>query len=76
MDYKAALKECKRVGTARASGDAYRAMCADMVAFQHGGNAQRYYAILQGTGSDEDARQMMLTWMRDRASAWKVLIGA
>ena len=73
MTYREATKQLRRVGTAHASGDAYRAMCAEMVSFRHGGKPERYYSAL--TGDDATVRQTMLTWMRDRVAAWDALMG-
>lgn len=73
MDYKQALRECRRVGTAHATGDAYRAMCADMIAMMHGGKPQDYYAALPI--DDKAARETMNKAMNDRAYAWGLIAG-
>jgi len=74
MTYKAALKLCKRVGTNRATGDELRAMYANMLAFQHGGSAEQYYAGIPG-GTDQEIAEFARGLMRDRALAWDVLVG-
>jgi hypothetical protein len=51
MTFKEAQKQCRKVGTARARGDALRAMYAELIAFKWYaiGNAEKFYAHLQGT---------------------------
>lgn len=55
LNYKDALKACRKVGTAHAQGDALRAMYADMIAFKWYaiGNAEKIYTYLQSVPSDE-----------------------
>ncbi len=72
--YKTALRECKRVGTAHASGDGLRAMYAGLVALQHGGSAEDYYAYLP-QGSDMEIAEAARELLRDRAQAYDVLMG-
>lgn len=77
MTYKQALKECKRVGTAHATGDALRAMYAGLLEVQHGGAAEQYYLGLQdyAQGTDTEIAEVARTLLRDRAKAWSVLMG-
>lgn len=46
MTYKQAVRECKRVGTNHAEGDALPAMYARLIAGAHGGAPENYYAAL------------------------------
>ena len=74
LDYKAALKECKRVGTAHASGDALRAMYAKLITFQQGGEETKYYSYLGRAESDEAIAASARELLRDRSKAWDVLM--
>lgn len=80
MKYSEARKAYHKAGAAHATGDAYRAMCADTIAFSHGGKPARYYAWLQTNtktdANDEEIRQAYLPLMRDRAKAWAALMDA
>lgn len=77
MTYKQALKECKRVGTAHATGDALRAMYAGLLELQHGGAVERYYQRLQviAPGTDEEIGEASRALLRSRKKAWDVLMG-
>jgi hypothetical protein len=72
MTFKEAKKQCRKVGTAHAQGDALRAMYAELIAFQQavtGGSAEKFYAHLQTVADDaiaESARELL----RDH---WKAL---
>ena len=72
--YKQALKECKRVGIAHASGDALRAMYAGLIALHHGGSAEKYYAVIP-QATDQEIAEYSRSLMRDRAKAWDALMG-
>lgn len=73
--YTRALKQCQRVGTSHATGDALRAMYAKLVAQMHGGDAERYYAYLESTAGDRATMEVARALLRDRATAWDVLMG-
>lgn len=74
MTYKQALKEYKGIGAKHATGNAARAMYADLLVGLHGGKAETYYAGLCKTPDQElDARAKHLA--SDRAAAWDVLMG-
>lgn len=77
MTYQSASKQCKRTGTAHATGDSLRAMYAALVAQIHGGEAAKYYAWLQAhaTGDDNNITETSRCLLRDRAMAWDVLMG-
>jgi hypothetical protein len=73
--YKTALKQCHKVGTAHASGDALRAMYANLIAGMHGGSAEKYFAHLQkhaahDPGIIDEARSIL----RNRETAWNILL--
>ena len=78
MKYKDALKQCKRVGTAHAGGDALRAMYAGLIALSHGGDPAVYYGWLQRNVPGDDcaiaakARELI----RDRQSTLDALFAA
>ena len=58
MNYTQALKECKRVGTDHAEGDALRAMYAKLITVQHGLiGPQRFYAYLTTVADAEIAHK-------------------
>jgi hypothetical protein len=75
LTYKQALKTCKRVGTAHATGPALCAMYAGLIELQHGGSPERYYTYLQTTGDDNGIAVSARKLLRDRAKAWDVLMG-
>jgi hypothetical protein len=74
VSYKKAMQQCRRVGTARATGDALRAMYAALLVTQHGGDAEAYYRALGGTADDRATTTAAREMLRDRARAWGVLI--
>lgn len=64
MTFKDAKKQCRKVGTAHAEGDALRAMYAEMLAFKWYaiGNAERFYQVLGGvadSGISDRARELL-----------------
>lgn len=75
MNLKEARKELKRVGTRWAEGDALRAMYADLIAFQHGGKADRYFKHLQENSTDDAITAASRELLSDRSKAWDVLMG-
>lgn len=74
MSYKAALKECHKVGTNHATGDSLRAMYAALIAQMHGGSAEKYFEALQVCKTDDNITQRSRELLRDRQTAWDVLI--
>lgn len=76
MTFKNALKLCKKVGTAHASGEALAAMYANLVNVQHGGDAEKYYNYLIKNGLDDDKKIIDLAreLLRDRAKSWDILM--
>lgn len=84
MTYKQALKQCKKVGTAHASGDALRAMYANLLTVQHGGDdtdAERYYEALLVDRSgcamdDKQIAECARVLLKDRDLAWERLFSA
>jgi hypothetical protein len=75
VTYRDALKQCKRVGTAHASGDALRAMYAGLIALQHGGPEEVYYKELQSCAPATDAEiaTKARELLRSRNRAWEVV---
>jgi hypothetical protein len=57
MTFKEAKKQCRRVGTAHAQGDALRAMYAELIAsrWYAVGNPEKFYMYLQSVADDERA---------------------
>lgn len=72
-----AKKQLRKVGAAHAQGDALKAMYAELLVVQHGGNAVKYYEYLQASAdsTEKGIRAVALPLMRDRAKAWDVLMG-
>jgi len=74
MTFKEAIKQCKKVGCAHATGDALAAMYANLVAQMHGGKADLYYKFICSKSNDSDITEASRTLLRDRAKAWDVLM--
>lgn len=74
MTFKQAAKACRKAGTAHATGDALRAMYAELIADRQGGDAEKYYASLP-QGTDSGMMEAARALLRDRAKAWDVLMG-
>ena len=74
LSYPAALKWCKQVGTAHATGDGLRAMYAQLIGQAQGGDPQLYYRWIKGEADHEIAEQARML-LRDRQKAWDVLMG-
>lgn len=57
MTFNEAKKQCRKVGTAHAQGDALRAMYAELIAQHHFaiGNPEKFYVHLQGVADNEQA---------------------
>lgn len=77
MTFKEAKKQCRKVGTAHAQGDALRSMYAELIAMKWPaiGNAERMYTHLQGVTDDEqsiasEARELL----RDHTKALDVVL--
>lgn len=75
MTYAAAIDQLHRGGCKYATGDALRAMYADLISSSHGGKPEHYYASLQDTKDDADTFERTKSMLRDRATAWDVLMG-
>jgi hypothetical protein len=72
-----ALKDLRRTGTARATGDSLRAMYAQMIVSAHGGDTKTAELYFNALPHDEQAcvsksRELL----RDRAASWEFLMGA
>jgi hypothetical protein len=77
MTFKEAKRELRRVGTSKATGDAYRAMWAETLAFAHGGRAETYYEwFTEYTFNDASIRIEGNRLMSDRAASWEALMEA
>lgn len=50
-------------------------MYADLISSSHGGKPEHYYASLQDTKDDADTFERTKSMLRDRATAWDVLMG-
>lgn len=77
MDFKQAKRECRRVGTAHASGDALRSMYAELIVLQHPGlnqhSAPKFYGDLQGYADDSAIIERSRELLRDGWAAADVL---
>lgn len=77
MTFKEAKKQCRKVGTAHASGDALRSMYAELIVVTHPGinqhSAEKFYDHLQGYPNDRDIEQRARELMRDGFAAADVL---
>lgn len=58
MTFKEAKKQCRKVGTAHATGDALRSMYAELVASKWYaiGNPEKIYTYLQSAASGDDSQ--------------------
>lgn len=76
MTFKEAKKQCRKVGTAHASGDALRAMYADMIAFKWYaiGNPDKFYQHLQTMADDEAIEQEARELLRDHGKALDAML--
>jgi hypothetical protein len=77
MTFKEAQKQCRKVGTANAQGDALRAMYAEMIAFKWYaiGNPRKFYAHLQTVADDERAiTDRARELLRDHGKALDVVL--
>lgn len=76
MTFKEAKKECKRVGTSHAQGDALRAMYADLIAMHHYavGNPERFYSHLQGFDGEKAITDRARELLRDSGKALDVVL--
>ena len=77
MTFKEAAKQCRKVGTAHAEGDALRAMYAEMIAFKWYavGNAEKFYQVLQAVADNaisDRARELL----RDYEKALDAVLAA
>lgn len=76
VTFEEALKEMKRVGTANATGNAYRAMYAQVLHDLHGGNPEIYYTYFLARETDKEVRDEGCALLHNRDSVWDILIGA
>lgn len=77
MNFKEAKKECRKVGTAHATGDALRSMYAELVAVQWPaiGNAPKVYEYLQReTGDDKSVYELSRELLRDHSKALDIVL--
>lgn len=76
MTFKEAQKQCRKVGTAHASGDALRAMYADMIAFKwHAiGNPHKFYEHLKDFDSDQAIYKRATELLKDHWEALDVVL--
>lgn len=77
MTFTEAKKQCRCVGTAHASGDALRAMYAELIVVTHPGlnqySQERFYTYLQGCINDEATASCSRELMRNGWAAAEVL---
>jgi hypothetical protein len=77
MTFKEAKRECRRVGTSRATGDALRSMYAELIVVTHPGLNQRsqekFYAHLQSYAEDAAITDRSRELLRDGWTAAGVL---
>ena len=76
MTFKEASRIVRKVGTANAEGDAYRATYAQALTDLHGGDPELYYAHLRSFQTDRAVRDEGLRLGLDRSAAWDVLMDA
>lgn len=76
MTFKEAKKACRKVGTSRASGDALRAMYADLIAFKWGaiGNPDKFYLHLQSMADDAAITGEARELLRDHGKALDAML--
>lgn len=76
LTFKDAKKECRRVGTSRAQGDALRAMYADLIAMHHFaiGNPEKFYAHLQAFDTERAITDRSRELLRDSNVALDVIL--
>ena len=76
MTFSEAKKQCKKVGTSHAQGDALRAMYADMIAFKWYaiGNPEKFYAHLQAFDGEQGITDEARALLRDSSMALDVAI--
>lgn len=76
MTFKEAKKECRKVGTSRASGDALRSMYAEMIAFKWYaiGNPEKFYRHLQSSATDDDITNEARRLLRDHGEALDAML--
>lgn len=77
MTFNEAKKQCRKVGTAHVSGDALRAMYAELIVVMHPGinqhSAEKFYEHLQGYQDDSAITDRSRELMRDGFAAADVL---
>lgn len=77
MTFKEAKRECRRVGTSHATGDALRAMYAELIVLNHPGlnqhSAPKFYEHLQTLGDDDAITHRSRELLRNGLAAADVL---
>ncbi len=74
--YKKALKECKKVGTAHASGNALRAMYASLIPFHaclQEKTATKFFEHLLGFDTDDVITKEARRILGDPLSVWDII---
>lgn len=76
LTFKEAKKECRRVGTAHATGDALRSMYAELIAenWYAIGNPLKFYDHLQAFDSDKEIYMEARRLLRDHGEALDVVL--
>lgn len=77
MNFKEAKKQCRKVGTAHATGDALRSMYAELIVVTHPGlnpySAEKFYVHLQQYETDADITNRSRQLLRNGLDAADVL---
>ena len=74
--FVAASKQCRRVGTAHATGDSLRAMYASLIAFHQGFGercAPAFFKALLACQTDKEIADAARIWLRDLSVAETVM---
>lgn len=76
MTFKEAKKQCRKVGTAHATGDALRSMYAEMIAQHHFaiGNPEKFYEHLKDFESEQAITERARELLRDDGKALDVVL--
>lgn len=77
MTFKDAKKQCRKVGTAHATGDALRSMYAELIAdkWYAIGNPHKFYEHLQQTAvTDDEIYERSRELLRDHGKALDVVL--
>lgn len=76
MTFKEAKKQCRKVGTAHAQGDALRAMYADLIALKWFaiGNPEKFYHHLQQMPDEKVITDEARALLRDSGKALDAML--